>query len=212
MILKYKYYYIYKIVNLYNKKCYVGFHATNIEYDQYFGSGVLLHKAIDKYGIDNFVKGIIEYVNPNNWQKREQYWIKKLNAHTTLGGYNETWGGYGRLGSKQSKESRIKTSNSMKNRYKDLSWEERYGDEVAKKMRIDIKSRIGDQTSMYGKFHSIETKQKMSKSSLGNSKSNEHKKNISKSCKGKTWEERYGKETAEKMKLSRRKKRNEYIK
>ena len=42
----YKYYFIYKTINLINKKCYVGFHATNEEYDEYFSSGIMLNNAI----------------------------------------------------------------------------------------------------------------------------------------------------------------------
>ena len=207
MILNYNYYYIYKIANLYNKKCYVGFHATNIEYDQYFGSGVLLHKSIDKYGINNFVKGIIEYVNPDNWQKQEQYWIKKLNAHTTLGGYNQTWGGKGRLGSPQTIAAREKTKKTMKGKFKNLSWEERYGIDISNKMKISIKNKIGHKNNRYGTIHSDDTKKKMSNSHLGKKNSKEHNIHISNAVKGKTWEERYGIETATRMKESRRKKR-----
>ncbi len=80
----FKYYYIYRIVNLINKKSYVGFHATNNEYDNYFGSSKILNNAIEKYEICNFVFGIVEYVNPDNWREKETYWIKKMNAYVLL--------------------------------------------------------------------------------------------------------------------------------
>ena len=41
----YKYYFIYKILNLANKKCYVGFHATNKEYDKDFIEKPPVNKA-----------------------------------------------------------------------------------------------------------------------------------------------------------------------
>lgn len=43
--------YIYKVINLYNKKVYIG-QSTNFEYlKKYFGSGLLIKRAIKKYGI-----------------------------------------------------------------------------------------------------------------------------------------------------------------
>lgn len=73
--LNHKYYYIYKIVNLVNKKCYVGFHATNKEYNQdnYFGSSKTLDNAIAKYHSENFIMGIIEYINVDEWKEKEKY-------------------------------------------------------------------------------------------------------------------------------------------
>ena len=49
-----KYYYIYLITNKINGKQYIGQHYGELE-DSYFGSGVLITKAIEKYGI---VRGI----------------------------------------------------------------------------------------------------------------------------------------------------------
>ena len=55
-----KKYYIYKIVNNLNQKVYIGKHSQIAnKKDNYFGSGVLLKKAIEKYGKNNFTKEII---------------------------------------------------------------------------------------------------------------------------------------------------------
>jgi hypothetical protein len=44
-------YYVYRTINNVNSKIYVGVHRSyNIEKDSYLGSGVLLEKAIQKYG------------------------------------------------------------------------------------------------------------------------------------------------------------------
>lgn len=94
----YNFYYIYLVKNLINGKCYVGFHAAKEEYDNYMGSGKLIKQAIKKYGINSFIKGILEYVNTENWREKEQYWIKEMKSFVDNNGYNLTLGGDGTLG------------------------------------------------------------------------------------------------------------------
>jgi len=87
-----KYKYIYKTVNLTNGKAYIGQHSTDIEYDNYRGSGPKLLEDIKKYGLDNFVRGIIEYCeDKEELNEREKYWIKYYN--TIEEGYNICKGG-----------------------------------------------------------------------------------------------------------------------
>ena len=59
---------------------------------------------------------------------------------------------------------------------------------------------------------SEETKLKMRESHLGKKNSKKHNESISRAVKGKTWEERYGVETAKRIKEARRKNKHEYIK
>jgi hypothetical protein len=54
------FYYLYQITNLVNNKIYVGVHKTHDINDGYMGSGKVIKSAIEKYGIDNFRKDILE--------------------------------------------------------------------------------------------------------------------------------------------------------
>ena len=54
------FYYLYQITNRVNGKIYVGVHKTEDMNDGYMGSGKIIKRVIEKYGIDNFEKVILE--------------------------------------------------------------------------------------------------------------------------------------------------------
>jgi len=56
-------YYLYEIRNNINNKIYVGVHKTDVIDDGYMGSGKVIKRAIEKHGIDNFTKTILETFN-----------------------------------------------------------------------------------------------------------------------------------------------------
>ena len=94
--------YIYITTNLINGKKYIGQRRlANVTVetalaDPYLGSGRDLLKAINKYGIINFNKDILELCeNKETLNDREIYWINKYNAVDNKNFYNLAYGGAG---------------------------------------------------------------------------------------------------------------------
>lgn len=96
--------YIYMIQNKINKKSYVGQTAQKPErrWKQHIQIALsdspklkchqhAIHKAIKKYGLDNFEFTVLEEVDKNALNQREIYWIEKEDSY--YHGYNETLGG-----------------------------------------------------------------------------------------------------------------------
>lgn len=86
---------IYKTTNSINGKVYIGKDSKNKK--SYYGGGILLKKAIKKYGKKNFKKEIIEFCkSKDHLNEREIYWVnfyKKLLGKD--GCYNIADGGIG---------------------------------------------------------------------------------------------------------------------
>lgn len=89
------FYYLYEIKNNLNGKIYIGVHKTKKMNDNYMGSGKVILAAIEKYGIDNFTKTILEtFNNAEEMYKREKEivtedFLKRIDV------YNLRRGGFG---------------------------------------------------------------------------------------------------------------------
>lgn len=153
-----KYNFIYITTNLINNKSYVGFHSTDIIEDKYLGSGKILKKALKKYGRKNFSRRILEYCTNNNWEKQENFWIKKENTFSPVG-YNLTYGGEGGYGQKHHESSKKKMSKTKKERgigvgynnsrfnYNIYKFENTNTGEIFEGYKYDLAKKIGSGSS-----------------------------------------------------------------
>lgn len=85
---------IYLITNLINNKIYIG--KSKKKNPKYFGSGINIKKAIQKYGKENFKKDIIVTCNDKLLlDALEIFWIAVYNSTDISIGYNISNGGTG---------------------------------------------------------------------------------------------------------------------
>lgn len=109
----YKFMYVYKITCNINNKIYIGSHRTNNENDKYFGSGLLIKRAITKHGLINFTKVILEYcTSVDEMKRREEYYIQYYNCTEQSIGYNITKFACG--GQPITNEAKLKISSALK--------------------------------------------------------------------------------------------------
>ena len=185
---------IYKTINKLNGKFYIGQDRYNNPL--YLGSGLLLERAFDKYGKENFEKKIIENCKSLiELNQREIFWIKELNSTNPDIGYNIAIGGTG--GDTISHHPRrIEISKNISkrniNRYKDKT-----------------------QHPSFGKIQSKASNKKRSKALLGIKRSNETKRKQSIAASGEN-NSAYGKKWVhdkilKKNKLIFKEEYNEYI-
>lgn len=81
--------YVYKTTNIINGKMYIGQHKSEKFDESYKGSGVILTKALEKYGKSNFKTQIIECCETaEELDNREVYWIAQYNASESETFYN----------------------------------------------------------------------------------------------------------------------------
>ena len=168
--------YIYSITNKINGKQYVGLttktvkHRWSIHQRSIDLLDCALHRAMRKYGLDNFSVETIEKVNGGRELlcEREVYWIDKLQTFSgNGGGYNMTLGGEGMSGYEHTDETRRKISESRKGITHDEETKRKIGeankgntpsDEAKRKMSEAAKGN----TIRRGSKHNDEAKRKMS--------------------------------------------------
>jgi group I intron endonuclease len=121
-------YYIYQITNLVNNKIYIGARKSKSLDDGYMGSGKYIKRAINKYGLENFKKEILNvYDNPVDMYNREaelvnEEFLKREDIYNLkLGGeggwdYLNNSGLASRSGAKLTEQQKKNISEGLKNR------------------------------------------------------------------------------------------------
>lgn len=133
---------IYKITNRIDGKIYIGQTKRSIEkrWREHCRSDsqcVRMHKAIEKYGKENFtVTQIDSAIDQEEANAKEIYWISFFDSANKEKGYNLTYGGA--IGN--------------------------FNDEVRKKMSQD---RTGEKNNFFGKHHTVEMRKVMSEKKKG---------------------------------------------
>ena len=168
--------YIYCITNMINNKMYVGKMSKSVNKSKsYLGSGVVINKAIQKYGKESFIKEILEEnVKPEELSIREIFWIEKLNTKLP-NGYNLTDGGEGTAGYK-------KTRIQIENHRKAI---------IGKKASEETKRKISN--AHVGKRKTEVHAKNISKGLKGRKLSQDHIKKVSEANKGKKISEEHKK-------------------
>lgn len=169
---------IYKITNKINGKTYIG-QSRNI-YKRWHGhketckrtkyKDVLLYKAMNKYGIENFEFEIIEICDEELLDEKEIFYIEKYGsfAHGKNKGYNQTLGGGGGHGFVFSEE-RLQKARDAASGEKNGMYGRKHSDEAKLKMRgkrlnkkMSESSRKKISEANKNKFVSEETRRKLS--------------------------------------------------
>lgn len=132
-----KEYYIYLTENLVNGTKYIGKHYGNID-DEYLGSGLIIYQSIQKHGIENFKKKILEIGVKDNIDLLEKKWIKKYNAVKDKNFYNLTDGGTGGKTLYNKKQIQLRT-NKFRKYLENLTEEEKK--EISKKRSLLAKKQ-----------------------------------------------------------------------
>lgn len=182
-------YHIYLTVNKINGKTYVGQHYSEHWNDAYLGSGVLITKAIKKYGRENFEKFLLQYCSSKeDANKAETFWIAEYRKRG-LAQYNVADGGGGGRkgqvpwckGKKLSEEHRKKLSEAHKGKKLHFTEEHKRKIGVANKGKVrseEYRQQVRERQlkrfrdhearkacasrGMKGRHHSEETKRKIS--------------------------------------------------
>ena len=185
-----QYHYLYRITNNINGNIYIGIHSTNVLNDGYIASGIAINNAIQKYGISNFTRDILEWFD---WRcellarEREivnEDFIKLPHVYNCFVG-----GEYGAYGFKHTQVSRDKMSKThiglfVGYKHSDIA---KFNMSIAAFTRYKVKSnhplygktriftdiwkqhlsqsmkgtRMGSNNSFYGKHHTPEAIEKI---------------------------------------------------
>lgn len=149
------FYGLYKITNLVNGKMYIGQHTTEDLNDGYMGSGVVINRALRKYGVENFRKewiGFYEDKEELDYMERvfvDETWVSRSDT------YNLCVGGRGgrMFGKHLSDSTKAKISKATKGNKRFLGF--KHTDETKRKLSELAKKRLAVKSNhpSYGKHY-----------------------------------------------------------
>lgn len=171
------YYLIYKITNTINNKIYIGKHQTDNKDDDYMGSGKILKRAIEKYGIDKFKKEILFECNSLEEMNVKEAEIVNDEFIARLDTYNVKLGGQGgwdfcntnsEMQSQKAKNNWLKYGKDhpllrgSKYFFDNMTEDEyqEYCDKIASSLKLYYSTHI---SHWFGKKHTEESKAKIGK-------------------------------------------------
>ena len=185
------FYFVYETTNNVNGKKYRGVHKTKNINDGYLGSGKLLRRAIDKYGVENFSREILESFSTEceMYEAERLYvseeWLASDNVYNIILSGKGGWGHIDVSGENNPFFGKEHTDESKKKMR-----ETTLGRYVGKNNPMFGVKLTRNTNGMFGKCHTENAKQKMRgkrpNGRYNNPKSNSHKKALSESAK-KRW-------------------------
>lgn len=165
------FYTIYKITNVVNGKVYIGKHQTNNIDDGYMGSGKLIQRAIEKYGIESFEKEILFKFDTENEMNAKEAELVTEEFCDREDTYNLCPGGHGGFGYLNSSGNRsgfetrdggIYSSiglDALAEKWNDPEW----ADRTRRNISAGLKERFANEDHPWaGRNHTDETKTKIS--------------------------------------------------
>lgn len=161
-------YYLYEIRNNINGKIYIGVHKTKVLDDGYMGSGSIITRAIEKHGVENFTKTILEYFETQEEMfEREKEIVNEefLNREDTYNLRRGGLGGFDYINSNQinlyGRNGQIGFGGSNLQLGRDRIRTIEDSAKISKSLKE--KYRMGFINPFTGKTHSEETRNKISK-------------------------------------------------
>ena len=144
----------------------------NKEYNLYF------HCAIRKYGIKNFKLEVLHIADKYSLDLLEIHYIEKWNLLDRKYGYNISSGGSNGNPFKGKTEKEMKEifNEEWKNKISKTMKEKGLSEEHLKKMHENRTYKKGEESPLFGRHHSEETRKKISEKKLG------YKNHMSKKC------------------------------